>query len=142
MLVTFPVVSQDSTKTLSSKHVKIDTVNNTAFLDHKGVIAVGNQLKQRDTLYAINKDKTILIDSLRGQNQMHKAEVRALREIVLPSLKQQIKEKELQFFETDKLNTINTVQLTNDLKKQRRKKWNWAFVGVLIGATIGVLSSN
>ena len=104
-----------------SQTVLIDSINQETRYDRKATIAVGNLLKQRDSLLAINKDQQRLIDSLRVESKGYRTEADTLR-AAYSNLKFAFREKEIQVKSLTENFGLKEDLLNNKMKAIRRKR--------------------
>lgn len=99
----------------------IDSINQETRYDRKATIAVGNLLKQRDSLLNINRDQQRLIDSLRVESKGYRSEADTLRK-AYSNLKFAFREKEIQLKSLTENFGLKQDLLNNKMKAIRRKR--------------------
>lgn len=116
-----------------SQTVLIDSINQTTQYDRKATLAVGNLIKQRDSLLDINKDQQKLIDSLRLESRSYKREGDTLRS-AYSNLKFAYREKEAQLKATHDKFYYKEKLFESDLRALKSKRLNLG-LGVGYGLT-------
>lgn len=104
-----------------SQTVSIDSINQETRYDRKATIAVGNLIKQRDSLLNINQDQQRLIDSLRLESRSYKREGDTLRS-AYSNLKFAYREKEAQLKATHDKFYYKEKLFESDLRDLKRKR--------------------
>ena len=116
-----------------SQIVQIDSIREVTTLDKKATIAIGNQLKEGTNYRELFKEQSVLVDSLFKENALRKEQIYELRDIAIPTLKDIVRELELQ--NTSLAEKMDLKDQLNEMKLKRKRGNFWKGLG--IGALMG-----